>query len=89
MEGILEGFPEIYNYVYPPGTFPGPVLEIAGKFSPYVKPEDLRGFHAVFPNFDGRTDAHFLECGHNVHAEKPEETERLIAEFYQSNGLLE
>ncbi len=71
----LLGFPDS------PRRYSGPALAIAGQRSDYVTGPGIDAFRDLFPAFR-------LECvseaGHWVHADRPEEVVRLVADFVET-----
>lgn len=59
----IAGFPEVS------GSFPGPVLWVAGERSQYVRPEHVPRMHELFPRVRRLT---VKDAGHWVHSEQPE-----------------
>lgn len=59
-------------------TWQGSTLFIKGELSPYIQAKDKHAIMAQFPNAKFHQIA---QCGHNVHAEKPDSVIRSIKRF--------
>lgn len=59
-------------------SYPGPVLALKGDKSPYILPEHRSAFARFFPHTQLKV---MTDCGHWLHAEKPDLFVRLVARF--------
>ena len=59
-------------------AYTGPTLVLKGADSPYILPQHKAAFDAVLPNTQLNVMA---DCGHWLHAEKPELFSRLVSRF--------
>ncbi|TXT07335.1 hypothetical protein VHUM_03055 [Vanrija humicola] len=62
-------------------TWDGPTLFLYGRNADYVREDNLPAARAFFP----RLEAVGVDAGHWVHAEQPDETVRIIAEFVKGH----
>jgi pimeloyl-ACP methyl ester carboxylesterase len=58
-------------------NFFGPTLFIGGSKAAYVKPEFNDQIRSIFP----KAKIEMVDCGHYVHAEKPEEFVNIVQRF--------
>ena len=65
------------------GPFVGPILFIKGGASNYIRDEHADAMRALFPHFQLETIA---GAGHWLHAEKPEEFNRLVLQFLREES---
>ena len=64
-------------------TYNGPTLVIKGANSPYIQPQHKPAFETLLPNTQLKIMA---DCGHWLHAEKPELFCRLVSRFLVNLG---
>jgi len=67
----------------PQGTaYQGPVLALKGEKSAYILPEHKSAFASLFPHTQLKV---MTDCGHWLHAEKPDLFVRLVSRFIRDN----
>ncbi|OMJ17845.1 Abhydrolase domain-containing protein [Smittium culicis] len=64
-------------------TFTKPSLLIGGSRSNYITPDGI----SAFKNYYTNSQIEFLDAGHWVHSEKPEEFVKLVVSFIEKNNL--
>ena len=78
LDGIVRDLDNIARWPTLPGTYDGDTLFVKGQRSRYVRSIHLQEISAKFPRFTLQSIA---DCGHWVHAEKPQETCDVVREF--------
>lgn len=78
LDGIRKNAAQLRAPISSSKPFEKPTLFIRGEKSDYVRAEDEKGIHQLFPNAKIETIA---GSGHWVHSEKPEEFMRAVREF--------
>ena len=78
LDGIVRDLDNIARWPTLPGTYDGDTLFVKGQRSRYVRSIHLQEISAKFPRF---TLQSIDDCGHWVHAEKPQETCDVVREF--------
>ena len=78
LDGIVRDLDNIARWPTLPGTYDGDTLFVKGQRSRYVRSIHLQEISSKFPRFTLQSIA---DCGHWVHAEKPQETCDVVREF--------
>ncbi|KAH8281286.1 hypothetical protein KR018_007943 [Drosophila ironensis] len=73
---VIE-FDKSQKYLEELAPYTGPTTFICGSRSPYMKLDHWPQVQQMFPN----SELHWLDCGHLVHFEKPQEFIALVTEF--------
>jgi len=74
---LINRYTEILKGLDTPGTYNGQVLVVRGARSGYIRDDDIIEFQEIFPEMRVVT----LDAGHWIHAERPDEFSRVVAEF--------
>ena len=78
LQAILDFAPNISDGIEGHGSFEGPVLFVKGGKSSYIESSHRPAIMRYFPN----SKAHVLsDAGHWLHAEKPEQFNRIVQRF--------
>jgi esterase len=84
LDGIVRDLDNIARWPTLPGTYNGDTLFVKGQRSRYVRSIHLAEISAKFPRF---TLQSIDDCGHWVHAEKPQETCDVVREFLDRDDV--
>ena len=84
LDGIVRDLDNIARWPTLPGTYDGDTLFVKGQRSRYVRSIHLQEISAKFPRF---TLQSIDDCGHWVHAEKPQETCDVVREFLDRDDV--
>ncbi|XP_023175930.1 protein ABHD11 [Drosophila hydei] len=73
----LHGFTHYSDHIADLPPYTGPTTFLCGTHSPYMQPESWPEVQKIFPN----ASIHWLDTGHLVHLEKPQEFIRIVTDF--------
>ena len=78
LQGIIDNYANLILAPISDGAYPGPALFIKGENSDYIEAQHRPAIVRLFPN----SKAHVIgNAGHWLHAEKPEQFNRIVHRF--------
>lgn len=81
MESLANNIDDIISYKFSDKVYLNPVKVIAGSKAKFVNPQELDIYKKYFPCIDFFQDFKFLDAGHWIHFERPDEVKENILEF--------
>ncbi len=82
LRGMRESYGEVRGGPAQGATYSGPVLFVKGGDSSYILPEHRERVLALFPNAEMKV---MTGCGHWLHAEQPEQFNRIVGRFLDAH----